>query len=282
MPEIIDEAVVEEQQVTEPAQEVTPPEVEPEQEPQEADATVDEQPDPEALRAEIEELKKAREKAEQDTRYWRKQRVEARGEYFKGRSDEPEQGRPPRTEVRDSKEPNPDDYKTYDAFVDAKIRHEVQKARMSWDRDMIMRQQMTEAEKRNATLQQKLGEGYSRFKDFEDVALDPTAPISVTVREILHDSEDPAGVAYYLGKNRAEAASISRMNPIAAARAIAKIEAEIKGSAPPPQATKKHVSNAPPPVKPLGTGGSVVNKDPAKMTQAEYEKWRISQGARRF
>ena len=112
------------------------------------------------------------------------------------------------------------------------------------------------------------------------MALAETVPITSMVMEALAETENPADIAYYLGNNRTECIAISKMTPMAASRAIAKLETKLAGSAPAPKPTKKTTS-APPPIKPVGSSNTV-GKDPEKMTQAEYEAWRESQGARRF
>ncbi len=57
-------------------------------------------------------------------------------------------------------------------------------------------------------------------------------PITDMVAEALLETDDPAGIAYYLANNLDEAHAIARMTPINAARAIGRIEAKL--SAPPP------------------------------------------------
>jgi hypothetical protein len=111
------------------------------------------------------------------------------------------------------------------------------------------------------------------------VALAQTVPITPMVMEALAETENPADIAYYLGKNQPKAVAISRMTPIAAARAIAQIEASLSGT--PPQPPTKKTTTAPPPIKPVGSSNTVT-KDPEKMTQAEYEAYRLAQGAKRF
>ena len=106
--------------------------------------------------------------------------------------------------------------------------------------------------------------------------------ITKPMLKIMRDSEfeHPEAVAYYLGKNPADAVEISRMSPIQATRALTRIEvkatAELKANPVAKPKTKK-VSGAPPPVKPTGSG-SMVSKDPEKMSQREYEKWRAEGG----
>jgi len=77
-----------------------------------------------------------------------------------------------------------------------------------------------------------------------------------------------------------EGVAISRMTPVKAARAIAQLEAKLAANpAPPPKKT----TNAPPPIKPLGTSATAgISKDPDKMTVKEFEAWRLSQGAKKY
>ena len=135
--------------------------------------------------------------------------------------------------------------------------------------------------------QAKLFKGRTLHEDFDQVVFDVTVPITHTMLEILKaDSERPAEVAYYLGKNRAECQAIAGMTPTRAAIAISKIEAGVPVSAALPPAAgqpaahdpnKKVVSSAPEPIS-AGGSGMVITKDPNNMGQSEYEKWRASGG----
>ena len=246
---------------------------------------IDEPPDPASVKAEIEALEQRRKKAEEDAIYWRKQKAEARADYFKGR-DEPLQQVQPQPST--GSEPKPADFPDYDQYVAAIADHRVKAARAEWERDQARREQEKQSQERAQNLQTKLQEGYKKYNDFEEVVFDRTAiHITPMVVDILSECDHPSDVAYYLAKNRVEGVAISRMTPIKAARAIAQLEAKlVNGSAnsqSPPLPEKKPSTGAPPPITPLGSGGSgVTTKDPDKMTQKEYEKWRLSQGARRF
>jgi hypothetical protein len=90
--------------------------------------------------------------------------------------------------------------------------------------------------------------------------------------------ERPAEVSYYLGKNRAECQAIAGMVPSEASIAIKNIEARISPAPAPTRAARSYpgklASSAP---EPFGAGsgsGSVITRDPEKMSQAEYEQWR--------
>ena len=265
-----------------PAEEAPPAEEKPAED---APPQPDDAPDPAALQADIEKLKKQREKAEADAKYWRQEKARRRAEYFRDRQPEPQpaQATPPAAEA--PPQPQQDDFDDYNDFVRAEAQWQADRAAeariRAWEKEQTDRAQNQAYQHKMESLQEKINAGYERFDDFEEVALDQTVPITAVVMDVLSECEDPAGVAYHLGKNRAEAVQISRMTPIAAARAIAKIESELAAqTAAPP---KKTVSSAPPPVRPVSGGGSTSpTKDPDKMTQAEFEAMRNEQGARPY
>jgi hypothetical protein len=244
---------------------------------------VDAAPDPSVLKAEIEKLQKERKEAEEKALYWRKAKAEERANYFRGDRG-PERQTPPPEPPGIGPEPKPADFKDYDEYVSSITDYRVKKARVEWEMDAARKDQERSARTRAENLQTKLQEGFQKYTDFEEVAFDRSAiHITPMVVDILADCDHPADLAYYLAKNRVEGVAISRMTPIQAARAIARIEAKLEGQAPqtsPPQ--RKSTTKAPPPITPLGSGTSGVHKDPEKMTQKEYEQWRLSQGARKY
>ena len=243
---------------------------------------VNETPDPAALQSEIDRLKKVREEAEEKAVYWRKQKAEARAEYFKGRGDPPPVQPPVVEDLGIGPEPKQDNFDDYQKYLDAKINYEVNKAKTQWDRDIVRKQQDEARNQRMAELQEKIGEGYKKYSDFEEVALDRTVPITPVIMEILADTSNPGDIAYYLGKNRAEAIQISRMTPIQATRKIAQIETELakSGGLQPPRPPPK-LTNAPPPIKPLGASHTV-GKPFENMTQREFEAEMEKRTGRRF
>jgi len=253
------------------------PEAPPEQAPDETEAErkPDDAPDPAALKAEIEELKKAKEAAKEAAQKWRREKAEARADYFKNR--EPAPATPPAAPAEIAR-PNPDSYDDYNDYVEALTDYKVEVKQQEWNRAEAQKAESTTHQKKMQTLQEKINAGYEKYPDFEDVALAETVPITPMVMEVLAETDNPDDVAYYLGKNRTECIRISKLTPIAAARAIANIETQLAGNADPAQPPKKTTS-APPPITPVGSSHRV-QKDPAKMTQKEYEAWRESQGAR--
>jgi len=245
------------------------------------EGTVDTAPDPAILKAEIEKLELARKEAEEKALYWRRQKTEARADYFKGgREEHPPQSAPPAQDLGIGPEPRQDAFDDYQKYLDAKIGYEVNKAKTTWDRDQARKNEDQQRQQKFVNLQERINEGYKQFPDFEEVALDRTVPITPMITEILADTDRPAELAYYLGKNRAEAIQISRMTPIQAARALAKIETKMAESGVPPPSNPK-LPGAPPPIKPLGSSHTVT-RSLEKMTQKEFEAEMERRTGRRF
>jgi hypothetical protein len=243
---------------------------------------VDEPPDPEKLKAEVERLREVKTKAENEAAYWRRKKAEERADYQRMT----QQSQPAKAEIPPSiPEPKPADFTDYDQFVVALTDWRVKQARAQWEMESARKSQQEAANQRQETLKTKLQEGYQLYPDFEEVAFDRSAShITPMVVDILAECDHPADLAYYLAKNRVEGIAISRMTPLQAARAIAKLEDKImatRGQNPAPPISNKPTVKAPPPIKPVGSTATV-SKDPEKMTQKEYEAWRISQGAKRF
>ncbi|MEE9436755.1 MAG: hypothetical protein V3V37_08720 [Candidatus Adiutricales bacterium] len=248
---------------------------------------VDTEPDPEPLRSEIEglearkaQLQKDMEKEKENLIAFRKQRNREGFEARTGKADEIIPAAPaaaPDTGVL----PKQEDFEDYEQYNSALIDYKVKQARVGWEAEATRKAAQGDSDTRQENLYAKLDEGVERFEDFTEVVFDQTAvQITPMIVDLLTDCEDPAGVAYYLAKNRVEGVKISRMTPTQAARSMLQIEQGLAANPEPLLETKKH-STAPEPIKPVGST-SKVTKDPKKMTQKEYNAYRESQGARRF
>ena len=243
---------------------------------------VDEKPDHAEMQAEVERLKEVKKKAEEDAAYWRRQKAEARADYFRDRDRGDVKPEPPPVVSGVGPEPKAAEFEDYDEYVKKLTDWRVNSARAQWEAESQRKENERSASERQAALREKLQEGYQLYSDFEDVAFDRSAShITPMVVDLLADCDHPAEVVYHLAKNRVEGMAIARMTPLRAARAIAKLEDKIvsnRADNPPPI---KPISKAPPPIKTVGSSAAV-SKDPEKMSQAEFEAWRISQGATRY
>lgn len=233
-----------------------------------------EAPDSEESEGDKPKRETAKERRERDKAY--KQRLREEAESLRAKADEAEQRRQRILDAgKQIAAPVEKDFEDYTEYVAAKAvwRHAQQAA----ERDA--NEAGTEAEairKRAEAIQQQekqyiaetwnsqMAEARARYVDFDSVALSQDVPITQQMAEIITTSDMGADLAYYLGKNRALAADIAKMQPIEAARVMGRIEAQL--TAPRPRTETK----APEPISPV-RGKAAASKDPAKMTMAEYK-----------
>ncbi|MGR3525070.1 MAG: hypothetical protein ACU0CT_03610 [Paracoccaceae bacterium] len=221
----------------------------------------------------------AKERRERDKAY--KQRLREEAEQHKKSADEAEARRARILDAgKQISAPVEKDFDDYTEFVAAKAvwRHAQQaterdaneaftEAEAARQRAEAIRQQ--EAQYTDNAWRDQIKDAQARYTDFEAVAFDQSVPITDQMAEIIKSSDMGADLAYYLGKNKAIAADIAKMQPIEAARVMGRIEASL--SAPRPRTETK----APDPITPV-RGKAAASKDPAKMSYAEYKAARAA------
>lgn len=111
----------------------------------------------------------------------------------------------------------------------------------------------------------------SKLPGFDRDAFD-SLPLTPAIAAALVDSDVSAKLMHYMAQNPDEVAKIANLPPARQAAAIGRMEAKVD-SAPP-------VSNAPPPMKPVGSRGSASNSDLGRASMEEYIAQRKKQGAR--
>lgn len=132
------------------------------------------------------------------------------------------------------------------------------------------------------TYQDRVEDARDKYEDYDDLTTAPDLPISQATAELIVESEQGAELMYYLATNREQAESIHAMTDVAMAREIGRLETRLQTAEQAPQAaeeapdspSRKRSTSAPDPVPTVGGGGSASNRDPAKMSQAEYEEGR--------
>lgn len=181
-----------------------------------------------------------------------------------------------------SDEPRPEDYD----FDMAKYNPAWYEWRKGQDEKASAEAKKAEAQRERQRKFQESAQAFVQSNpDFHDVIGNPALPISEQMAEVISESDNPAAVAYYLGKNPQEAQRIAEMSPAGIGRAIGRIEASLITPAPEPQRqpTPKTVTKAPPPVTTL-SGSPAVVKSLDDMSMAEYDaqrrKERMSRGLR--
>jgi hypothetical protein len=159
---------------------------------------------------------------------------------------------------------------------------------------------LTEATKRAESVAKKALEGYessresdrvldeyhsrertfaSTVEDFDSVVYDEHLKISPVMAAEIRASELGPELFYHLGKNPDIASRISALAERAAVREMVLLETKLQTAR---DAKAKVVSDAPPPPpKKVKSGDPGVEKDPAKMSDNEFRKWREKQIAAR-
>lgn len=116
--------------------------------------------------------------------------------------------------------------------------------------------------------------------DFAELTNDRTLPISAPMAQIIRKSEVGPALFYELARNRELSAQIAQLPALEATYELGKIEARISRPSQAP-APKPAVSKAPPPPPSIEATEPAVEKDPSKMTDAEFARWRKRQIAQR-
>ena len=138
------------------------------------------------------------------------------------------------------------------------------------DAEQTASKQQEESSRVRDGFTKQMDDARASYDDFDDVVDNPDLPISQAMAEAIMRTKGGADVAYYLGKNPAEAVRLANLDPFSAAVEIGRIAATVVR----PQARK--ASNAPPPIQPVGSRASPVT-DPDKMSAEEWMKWRNGQ-----
>lgn len=139
-------------------------------------------------------------------------------------------------------------------------------------RDQASRQQQEQQQVKSIT---EKTEGYyaeaQKDPSFDREAFDEL-PLTKTIAEAIIESDAAPKLMVFMANNPEEVQRIASLSAARQAAEIGKLEAKL-ASAPKP-------SNAPSPIKPIGTRGSATNSDASKMTMEEYAEFRRKQGAR--
>lgn len=184
-----------------------------------------------------------------------------------------------KSDANSDKEPVESDFDTYDEYLDAVDKYDQRqneskeeskpeaKDKTSDDGNDSEGSQLTDAQRTAmAIIKEKVSDGSDKYEDFEEVALDPSVPITGEMLEALAECDDPTKVIYHLGKNKDLAANIAESSPAQQMREIAKLDLTVEVK--PPKPTK--TTQAADPIKPVG-GADAQQKPISDMSFAEYE-----------
>ncbi len=203
----------------------------------------------------IDEITRARREAEREREYW-KQVALTKEKDEPLPAQRPPSFLPPR--------PTLDQFETTTAYEDALF---------TW-RDNVKEIQTQVARQREAhdgalrTFNERAKNLRAEHEDFDEVIESPV--FSPVMRITLLNSENGPAVAYHLGlsENRTEADRIRRLPLEMQPYELGKLETKLLLA----KETKK-VTQAPPPIKPVGMIGGEIEVDSSKMSTAEWMAW---------
>jgi len=168
--------------------------------------------------------------------------------------------------------PTRDSFETEDEYLEALADWKVQQRIEALRREEEQQIAQETARERQAGLRAKLLEGAARYPDFDQVAFRTPFPYTPAMLEAITHVDDPAAVAYYLGKHPTIGAELASMNPTQAAVKMGQVAAIVRAGKPP---EPKGLTQAPEPAKPLAGGGapSPDLQALANMSQDEFNKF---------
>lgn len=213
----------------------------------------------------IDELVRLREEAKRDADHWRQvaERMMDRGDSTANqqKQDAPKSPAPG--------QPKPEQFATYEEYVDAVTDWKLEQRELALRTAAEKREQAAREADFEAKAKKVIGDGEAEYPDFREVV--SVAAITKDMAEALADSSHAHRIAYHLGMNPDESRRIASLAPRQQAMEIARLEARIERDTT-PQAPKKTVPGAPPPVDPVKSQSR--DSNPGSMSMAEYAEWR--------
>lgn len=171
--------------------------------------------------------------------------------------------------------PTLDQYDDYDGYVEALAGFKAEESVRAMQAQQSKAHQQAQEATRGQNFRQKADAFTVDHPDFNQVVFDnPYLPVTPEMKQVIETSEKGPDLAYHLGQNPQEAARIAQMSPIMQAAELGKMEATL--SLPKVRTT----TGAPPPIQAIG-GGEAGQKDPSKMSTAEFIAYRNEQSFNR-
>jgi hypothetical protein len=216
----------------------------------------------------IDEITRQRHEAEREAAYWR-QRATAGTDQQAQNTAQPQA------------KPTADQFQDYAEYVEAltewKADQKVSQAFSARDAEKAQEADSKVQQTRAEAWTERQQQARTAMPDYDEVVGLSDLPIAPHIGDVLLDSENGPQLAYHLAKNPDLAAHLNTLSPLAAARELGRIEASLDKPATP---AAKTVSNAPAPIKPIGSGRTSAADNLAGADMEQYRAIRAKQGAR--
>ena len=175
----------------------------------------------------------------------------------------------------DDPQPQQDQYTDYAQYLEDRSKWASrQEVKATWaalqkQAQETQQKQTAQARETEVVTQAKalFAKGLEEFEDFEEVAADPSLPVTEAMTSAMLASEIGHQVQYHLGNHPEEAARISQLNPVQQVREMALLEASLSA---PKAKPRKKTTSAPEPIKPVGGKSAPRSIDEDTMPLDEY------------
>jgi len=132
-------------------------------------------------------------------------------------------------------------------------------------------QHATHVQKQYQRLNDEFDRASDKYDDFDDVVRGDDIPFTNHVRDALLLVENPAEVAYKLGKNKSELERISKLHPLDQAREVNKLSFSLMGNSGKPSASPKSSPMGSMKQNPAHSSSSVTGKTPPSVIRARMK-----------
>lgn len=172
--------------------------------------------------------------------------------------------------------PKPDQFATTEEYVEAVAEWKAREIVRSQS-EMTEKQRREQAQRQHqeqvlSTFKQREEAARDKYEDFEEVAYNPNVPITPPMAMAIQESDCGPEIAYYLGKNPAEADRIARLSPLSQAKELGKLELKLSSTLNPPKP-----SAAPAPINPIkapaASSSYVDTTDPKSAEKMSTSEW---------
>jgi hypothetical protein len=219
----------------------------------------------------IEKLNKRIADKEGEIAYWRNEAQRGRG------TQEPQQKTETKTAQADGR-PKADTFEDHDQYLEALADWKADQKIQAAETKRRQTEVKSEYDGKIQKFQKEVKEFSSKHDDFNDVMEDVNdIPMSPTVQQAILESDNGPELAYELAKNRDLYDKICKMGPIQAMREIGRFEAKLQKAEEVPQSTTKKTTEAPKPLKTVGSKSPATTKSLDEMDYQEFKRAREAQ-----
>lgn len=172
--------------------------------------------------------------------------------------------------------PTEDQFESYGDFVEALTDWKADQREASRTQTEATDATKEAEQHRGAAWAARIGEAKSTIADFDAVMDKADTPTAPHVANAIMDADRGPELLYHLAHNPELVDKLNGMSPMRAAIELGRIETTLDAPAERPKPRETTQSKAPAPITPVQPGAST-SKDPAKMSQSEYNEWRKGQ-----